>query len=105
MRSRGPGRGFELHRHAGHEAVSVPGGAEALAMLLLRKPALMILDVNMPHMSGLEVLSRIRTTTKPEDLSAADLIIEAATENEGLKVKILQNVDAESQCRCQLRPR
>jgi 3-hydroxybutyryl-CoA dehydrogenase len=41
----------------------------------------------------LEVMSRIRTTTKPEDLAAADLIIEAATENEGLKVKILQTVD------------
>src|SRR5690606_20048768 len=41
----------------------------------------------------LEVMSRIRTTTKPEDLAAADLIIEAATENEALKVKILQTVD------------
>jgi len=40
----------------------------------------------------LEVLSRIRATTNPEDLGAADLIIEAATENEALKVKILQNV-------------
>jgi len=41
----------------------------------------------------LEILSRIRITTKAEDLGAADLIIEAATENEGLKVRILQNVD------------
>jgi 3-hydroxybutyryl-CoA dehydrogenase len=41
----------------------------------------------------LEVLSRIKTTTKAEDLGDADLIIEAATENEGLKVKILQNID------------
>ena len=40
----------------------------------------------------LEILSRIRTTTNAEDLGAADLIIEAATENEALKVKILQNV-------------
>ena len=39
------------------------------------------------------VLGRIRTTTKAEDLAAADLVIEAATENEALKVKILQNVD------------
>jgi 3-hydroxybutyryl-CoA dehydrogenase len=39
-------------------------------------------------------LARIRTTTQPEDLAAADLIIEAATENEALKVKILQNIDA-----------
>jgi 3-hydroxybutyryl-CoA dehydrogenase len=41
----------------------------------------------------LEIMSRIKTTTKAEDLGAADLIIEAATENEGLKVKILQNID------------
>ena len=42
----------------------------------------------------LEVLSRIRTTSKAEDLAQADLIVEAATENEGLKAKILQNVDS-----------
>jgi len=41
----------------------------------------------------LEILARIRTTTRAEDLGAADLIIEAATENEDLKVRILQNVD------------
>ncbi len=41
-----------------------------------------------------DVLGRIRTTTRPDDLSAADLVIEAATENEALKIKILQNVDA-----------
>jgi len=40
----------------------------------------------------LEILSRIKTTTNAEDLAAADLIVEAATENEALKVKILQNV-------------
>ena len=39
------------------------------------------------------VMARIRTTTSAEDLAAADLVIEAATENEALKVKILQNVD------------
>ena len=39
-------------------------------------------------------LARIRTTTQPEDLAAADLIIEAATENEPVKIKILQNIDA-----------
>jgi len=41
----------------------------------------------------LEVLARIRTTGKAEDLAAADLIIEAATENEALKVRILQGID------------
>jgi len=39
-------------------------------------------------------LARIRTTAKPEDLGDCDLIIEAATENQDLKVRILQNIDA-----------
>jgi 3-hydroxybutyryl-CoA dehydrogenase len=40
------------------------------------------------------LLGRIKTTTQAQDLAAADLIIEAATENEALKIKILQQVDA-----------
>jgi 3-hydroxybutyryl-CoA dehydrogenase len=40
------------------------------------------------------VMARIRATQQAEELGAADLIVEAATENEPLKVKILQNVDA-----------
>jgi 3-hydroxybutyryl-CoA dehydrogenase len=41
-----------------------------------------------------DVLARITTTTQVQELAAADLIIEAATENEALKIKILQAVDA-----------
>jgi 3-hydroxybutyryl-CoA dehydrogenase len=37
-----------------------------------------------------DTLKRIRTTTRVEDFSAADLVIEAATENEAIKIKILQ---------------
>ncbi|MEK9774660.1 MAG: 3-hydroxyacyl-CoA dehydrogenase NAD-binding domain-containing protein, partial [Quisquiliibacterium sp.] len=37
--------------------------------------------------------ARICTTSKAEDLAGADLIIEAATENEALKVKILKNLE------------
>jgi 3-hydroxybutyryl-CoA dehydrogenase len=40
------------------------------------------------------VLGRIRTTQNATDLAPADLVIEAATENESLKIKILQGVDA-----------
>ncbi|MDA8455511.1 3-hydroxybutyryl-CoA dehydrogenase [Acidovorax sp. GBBC 3334] len=39
-------------------------------------------------------LARIRTSTNYDDLKGAQLIIEAATENHALKVKILQQVDA-----------
>jgi len=39
-------------------------------------------------------LARIKTSTNYDDLKAAQLIIEAATENQELKVKILKQVDA-----------
>ena len=39
-------------------------------------------------------LSRIQGSTNYDDLKAAQLVIEAATENHALKVKILQQVDA-----------
>ena len=39
-------------------------------------------------------LARIRTSSNAVDVAKADLIVEAATENEALKVKILQSVDA-----------
>jgi 3-hydroxybutyryl-CoA dehydrogenase len=39
-------------------------------------------------------LARIKTSTNYDDLKAAQLIIEAATENHELKVKILRQVDA-----------
>jgi len=41
----------------------------------------------------LEILSRIRTTARSEDLAVADLVIEAATENEELKIRILKNLE------------
>ena len=40
-----------------------------------------------------QVMARIRTTTEAGDLAGADLVIEAATENEAVKIRILQAVD------------
>jgi 3-hydroxybutyryl-CoA dehydrogenase len=41
-----------------------------------------------------QALQRVCTTTRTEDLAGADLIIEAATENEALKLRILAAVEA-----------
>ena len=49
-----------LLRHFGQEAATVPGGAEALAMLRVRKPTLMVLDVQMPGMDGMAVLRAMK---------------------------------------------
>ena len=39
-------------------------------------------------------MSRVKTTQTLADLTACDYVIEAATENEGLKIKILKDLDA-----------
>jgi 3-hydroxybutyryl-CoA dehydrogenase len=39
-------------------------------------------------------MSRIKTTTQMADMKAADLVIEAATENEGLKLKLFKDIEA-----------
>lgn len=60
-----------LLRYAGHESVSVTGGAEAIAMLHVRKPALLILDVNMPEMDGLTVLRTIKEHDELKNVKVA----------------------------------
>ncbi|HEV2293636.1 MAG TPA: response regulator [Tepidisphaeraceae bacterium] len=60
-----------LLRYTGHEAVSVTGGSEALAMLHLRKPSLVVLDVNMPEMDGLTVLRTIKQRDELKDVRVA----------------------------------
>lgn len=47
-------------RHHGFEVISCESGEAALAEVELREPGLAIVDVNMPGMSGLELMVRLR---------------------------------------------
>ncbi|MGJ7533080.1 MULTISPECIES: response regulator [Variovorax] len=49
----------ELHR-AGHEVDHIDDGAVALHRILTSPPALTLLDVQLPHVSGLQILEKIR---------------------------------------------
>ena len=60
-----------LLKYAGHESVAVTGGAEAIAMLHVRKPALLVLDVNMPGMDGLSVVRTMREHDELKDIKVA----------------------------------
>ena len=46
--------------HAGFEVHESPGGAEALTFLAANEMDLVILDIKMPGLGGLDVLQRIR---------------------------------------------
>jgi CheY-like chemotaxis protein len=49
-----------LVRLAGHDAVDLPGGPEALAHLARHIPDLILLDVMMPDVDGFDVLRSVR---------------------------------------------
>ena len=55
--------GFAL-RQAGYFPVSAANGAEALALFEREQPDLVILDVNLPDMSGFEICRRIRAEAR-----------------------------------------
>jgi two-component system response regulator BaeR len=47
-------------RRAGHEIERIDDGAVALQRILTAPPALTLLDVELPHVSGLQILEKIR---------------------------------------------
>jgi CheY-like chemotaxis protein len=53
---------------SGHEVVSVRDGAEALAAVRIRRPDLVVLDISMPEVDGLEVLRRLRADAETSEL-------------------------------------
>jgi DNA-binding response OmpR family regulator len=53
---------------SGHEVVGASDGAEALASVRARKPDLVVLDIAMPEVDGLEVLRRLRADPTTSEL-------------------------------------
>ncbi len=69
-------------RHLGQAGIDTPtleaaNGAEALALLSTHTPALILCDINMPGISGLELLARIRE----EQLAPNVPVVMITTEN------------------------
>lgn len=52
----------------GHEVVKVADGREALTWLKEHTPDLAILDVSMPHLSGIEICSRMKRVQRLQNV-------------------------------------
>jgi DNA-binding response OmpR family regulator len=50
-----------MFRYSGHDAVAIPSGSEALSLLHIKRPELIILDLVLPGMDGMTLLRAIRT--------------------------------------------
>jgi DNA-binding response OmpR family regulator len=70
-------------RHAGFKIIEAESGFEALRLIEERSPQLVVLDVNLPDMSGWEVCRRIKeaeaTSTLPVLQMSASHVTEADT--------------------------
>ncbi len=62
-----------LLEFAGHVAVPVPGGQAAVEFLKQVKPDLLLLDVSMPELSGIEVLRLLRSEPVLQELAVVML--------------------------------
>ncbi len=64
----------------GHEIISCKNGREAFKCFMNEVPDLLLLDVNMPEMDGLEVCREIRR--HPEGLSVTIIMVSALEEED-----------------------
>ena len=71
-----------LLKRCGHEAVAVGSGEAALKLLETARPSVIVLDMMMPDMGGLEVLRRVRADAAVKDVPviifSADYAAESA---------------------------
>lgn len=71
-----------LLKRSGHDPVCAPGGAEALAMLEKSRPDLVLLDLSMPEVDGIEVLEELREW--PE-MTGLPVVVYSAVTDEAIR--------------------
>ena len=55
-------------RQGGYEIITAEDGQQSLDLAIQEKPALMILDVNMPKLTGYEVCERLKSNAETKDI-------------------------------------
>jgi CheY-like chemotaxis protein len=76
-------------RHSGCQADCVGSAADALASLAARRPKLVLLDVAMPQMDGIELLRELRRGEETRELPVVMLTAHPLREQEALELGAL----------------
>ena len=80
-------------KSAEYEVFSAPNGDDALSLIKGEEPDLILLDVMMPNMSGIEVLAQIRSSKKKKINGALVMMISAKSQVADIDVALEAGAD------------
>ena len=80
-------------KSAQYEVISAPNGDDALSLIKGEEPDLILLDVMMPNMSGIEVLAQIRSSKKKKINGALVMMISAKSQVADIDVALEAGAD------------
>lgn len=81
----------EVLQELGHEVLEASNGADALAIARERQPHLVLLDLRMPGMTGIEVCQQLRADTRTKD--AAIIVVTGLDARVALEESIISGAD------------
>ena len=82
----------EILSNMGLEVIKAENGEEAIALMILHDPAMILMDINMPKMDGYAATKRIREMSAPQcDIPIIALTADAMKEDRELCLKIGMN--------------
>ncbi len=75
----------------GHEVLAAADGAEALELARVTRPHLVLLDIMMPELSGIEVCRQLRADPRTQDIRV--IVVSAVDAKRALEESIIAGAD------------
>ena len=75
----------------GHEVLTAADGAQAVELALAKQPHLVLLDIMMPELSGIEVCRRLRADPRTRDIRV--IVVSAVDAKRALEESIIAGAD------------